>query len=62
MFQDDCYYRTLIILKRKIYEDLALREKTILDLVNIIEDNQEKYFQYENIEKGKEKNRIIDDE
>ena len=62
LFQDDCYYRTLIILKRKIYEDLALREKTILDLVNIIEDNQEKYFQYENIEKGKEKNRIIDDE
>ena len=49
-------------LKIKIYEDLALREQTILDLVNIIEDNQEKYFQYENIEKGKEKNRIIDDD
>ena len=62
LVQDDCYYKTLIILKKKIYEDLALREKTILDLVNIIEDNQEKYFQYENIEKGKEKNRIIDDE
>ena len=60
--QNDYYFRILINLKNKIYEDLALREKTILDLVNIIEDNQEKYFQYENIEKGKEKNRIIDDE
>ena len=49
--QNDYYFRILINLKNKIYEDLALREKTILDLVNIIEDNQEKYFQYENIEK-----------